>query len=205
MTTESTPVVVPPPLEPAPVRWHLIVGILGLLYGLFGLFAHTLMISSVFFFGAMMRMSGMGDISMPTPLKLATVASSGILLVLGVILVVGSVLVLRRRPLGATLMKLWAGARVVMVLVGVAVGFLMMPKQIDFQMEMVAAQRSMLRERNVPEDRLPPEDREFEQKKVMWSTLGFGVVALAFPLFVGVLFTNRRKLDDVESWKLIER
>jgi hypothetical protein len=205
MTTDAPTSIVPPPVDAAPVRWHLIVGILGILYGLLGGFAHLALLGSVFFYNSLLEMSGMRDVRFPMSLMVTAVLQSGILLILAVILAVGSVLVLMRRPRGASLMRLWAGARVFMVLVGVAAGFLQMPAQVDFQVQVAEAQRSMLRDRNVPEDRLPPADRETVQTRFLWTTIGIGVVTLAFPIFVGVLFTNRKKLDEVESWKLIER
>lgn len=200
VTTEAPPAA----LEGGP-RWHVIVGVLGLLYGLGGVLLHLGFLASVLFWKTMMSMAGLGDIEMPRVLVWSGLAQSAVLLVLGVMLAVGSAMLLARRPVGASIMRFWAGARLAMVLVGLVVGVVLTQPQLDFQLEMAERQRSLILERGGDPSLVPTPDRAQAERQVRWTTGGMALVVAAFPLFVGVLLTNRRKREEIEAWRLIDR
>ncbi|MFO0829013.1 MAG: hypothetical protein U0572_12810 [Phycisphaerales bacterium] len=186
-------------------RWRVIVGVLGLVYGVCGTLMWLLATVSSLFWKQFMAMAGMGNLEMPAPLFWNGIVSSFILLVLGLMLALGSGLLIARRPRGATLMRTWAALRILMVVVGLVAGFLTMPMQVDFQMTIVEAQRDMLRQRNVPEDQWPKADRAKAEAWIRYSMGGMAVLFAAFPLFVGLVLTSRAKKDEIESWASLPR
>jgi hypothetical protein len=186
-------------------RWHVVVGTLGLVYALGGILMHLFFLASVFFWKAMMSMAGLGDIEMPRVLVLSGLFQSAILLVLGVVLGIGSALVLARRPRGAALLRFWAGARLVMVLLSLVVGVVLTRPQVDFQLEMAERQRDLILERGGDPALVPVPERAQLERQVRWTTGGMALVVAAFPLFVGVLLTSRRKREEIEAWRLIDR
>lgn len=195
---------IPPSSDRGP-RWHVVVGALGLVYAFGGILMHLGFLASVLFWRTMMSMAGLGDIEMPRVLMVSGVVQSAILLVLGVVLGIGSALVLARRPRGASLLRFWAGARLVMILVGLVVGVVLTRPQIDFQLEMAERQRDLVLERGGDPAMVPVPDRAQLERQVRWTTGGMTLILAAFPIFVGVLLTSRRKREDIEAWRLIDR
>lgn len=186
-------------------RWHVLVGALGLVYAVGGVLMHLAFLGSVVFWRTMMSMAGLGDVEMPRVLMLSGIAQSAALLVLGVVLGIGSALVLARRPRGASIMRFWAGARLVMILVGLVVGVLLTRPQIDFQLGLAERQRDLVLERGGDPALVPVPERAQLERQVRWTTGGMALLLAAFPIFVGVLLTSRRKRDEIDAWRLIDR
>lgn len=203
---DATPTTLPPLAGPDGAesargfRWHLIVGGLGLVYGVAGILMHGLTIVGLLLWKPLMGMAGLGEVSMPQALYLHGLFQSGLLLLLGVVLVIGSSLLLLRRPRGAALLRFWAGTRLLMVVVGVVLGIVFMRPQIDFQVDMAERQRDLIAERGGDPSAVPVPNRDSMERQVRWTTAGMSIVLAAFPLFVGIVLTSRRKRDEIAEW-----
>lgn len=187
------------------LRWNIVVGVLGLLYAAGGLLMHLGALASTFFLEQMLAMGGMRDVVMPPVLRWAGAGQSCVLLVAGLLLGIGSALLIMRRPRGAAYMKAWVAIRIVMLVVGLVIGFALLKPNLDFQLSMAEAQARLLRERGTPEERIPKVDAaEAESQARIWMA-AMTVIPAAFPLFVGLLLTSRKKKAEIESWNLLIR
>ena len=191
--------------ETAPTRWHIVVGVLGLVYGAAGVLLHLGSIVMSFFSKQFFKMAGLGEIETPRMMVITALIQSSILLVLGGFLIVGSAMILARRPLGATLLRFWAGARIAMVVVGIGLGILTLKPQLEFQSQIIEAQKELVRDRGGDPSKIPSPDPKSQEMQARIMMAVFSVVLVAFPLFVGILLTSRRKKAEIEAWREISR
>lgn len=210
--SSDQPVIPPVSPEPsavapdsAPTRWHIVVGVLGLVYGAAGVLLHLGSIVMSFFSKQFFKMAGLGEIETPRLMVITALIQSSILLVLGCFLIVGSAMILARRPLGASLLRFWAGARIAMVVVGIGLGILTLKPQLEFQTRIFEAQKELVRDRGGDPNKIPTPDPKSQEMQARIMMGVFSVVLVAFPLFVGILLTNRRKKADIEAWGELSR
>jgi hypothetical protein len=181
-------------------RWPVIVGVLGLIYGILGCCAHTIAIGGVALSGFWMGLAGIKD-PPPMPNAALTVASSAITLVSGILLIVGSVLLLQRRSKCVSFLMTWVVLRLVLVVVGLVAGIALMQSQVEYGEKMDAMVREIIEAKSPGGTKnMPPFDRERQEQISRISLFGISVVMVAFPLFMGVLLTNRKKREEIESW-----
>ncbi|MDZ4753367.1 MAG: hypothetical protein SGJ11_02595 [Phycisphaerae bacterium] len=198
----------PSPSSPAQssgaFRWHIVVGVLGLLYGVGGMLLWLFMAASAILWKPMMKLAGVGDVE-PPPGMLPMGALALGLVIVGGLLVIGSAMVLAQRPRGLTLLRAWAFSRLVLVAIGLALGIATMAGQVDFEIRFNEAMRDKVRADGGDASRIPDVDRESAEQKARYMTLGFAVVLSAFPIFIAILTTSRRKIEEVETWHEILR
>jgi hypothetical protein len=110
----------------------------------------------------------------------------------------------QRRRSSRPLLAVWAATRLAMLVVGALLGVLTMPTQLDYQVAMNESVREMLRERNMSQadiDRsapvVKPEDLAGRQRLV---TIGMNVPLAAFPIFIGLLSTSRKKREEFDAF-----
>ncbi|MDZ4828892.1 MAG: hypothetical protein SGJ09_01680 [Phycisphaerae bacterium] len=193
------------PQDSAGPRWRLIVGVIGLIYGIGGSLMWIAALAGSLLWGPMMKMAGMGDIQMPAVIRLTSIVQSAVLVALGILLAIGSMNLLRMRPSGASIMRAWVVVRMFVLIASFILGFVLLPTQVAFQVKMVEVQRDVFRERGVPEKDLPVADPAKIEAWMRYSLGGISLVAAAFPIFVGVVLTNRKKKAEIDSWRTMIR
>jgi hypothetical protein len=177
-------------------RWYMIVGVIGAIYGFAGLLFHSCAIFNAAFPAAISGMFGQKTVPMPSAIRFTNLAQSLILFGAGLMLAIGSIMLARRQPRGAALMKGWVVIRLIMLVVGLVLGFVFLQATVDFQMANMEAQRE-----GAPANAPGMPSREMMETIFRYFLGGFTVLAAAFPLFVGILLSSRKKKDEIESWK----
>jgi hypothetical protein len=152
----------------------------------------------------LLSLSGMKAPAMPPVLVWTTAAQSVILAALGILLVVAGVRLFQRRRSSRTLLASWAIARIVMLVIGALIGVLTLPTQLDYQVAMNESVRDMLRDQGKSQaeiDATAPvvraEDLSGRQRLV---TVGMTLPLAAFPIFIGLLATSRKKRAEFDSF-----
>lgn len=182
--------------------WPTIFGAISLVLGVCGFCMQGLFTVSGLFSDRLMKMGGMEVSPPPKIFQLVAGVQGVILVILGVILIFGSAQLMMRRPLGATLVKFWVFARLVMVLAGLVAGVYLMKAQTDWQIAMTGEIRDSMRERGMKEADLPPvPDRESIERQSLWALVGFSVAYAVWPFVMAIVLTNRSVRDDIASWK----
>jgi hypothetical protein len=194
------------PATAEPTRWPLIVGVIGLVYGILGSCMYSF--GGVWLFiGPSFMASFMGMSDFPAmPNVWFLLFSSVAAVILGIMLIVGSVQLLRRRPSAGKTLLAWVVGRMILVVIGLVGGFVTLPSQIEYAERMDAAVREMVESRQAGASAsMPPFDRARQEQIGRWSLIGMNVLVVAFPLFVGILLTNPKKRAEIESWRDIIR
>ena len=190
-----------PPMEPTGVplddeetKWPKVIGVISLIYAIFGLLCQSGYVIVTAFADQFMRLASI-DVATPVALK-----ATGIVLAVGgialaILMLVGAIKLLRRQRSGVSLLKKWAVMRIVLILVGVIAGVLMAPAQVDMQQQVLEAQR----------DRLPPgqiPDRTDDQVwRGMMIQMGvFSALFAAYPVFLGFWISRKKITADVDRW-----
>jgi hypothetical protein len=152
----------------------------------------------------LLSISGMKAPPMPPVLLWTTAIQSVLLAFLGGLLLLAGIRLVQRRRSSRPLLAAWAATRLAMLVVGALLGVLTMPTQLDYQVAMNESVREMLRERNMSQadiDRsapvVKPEDLEGRQRLV---TIGMTVPLAAFPIFIGLLSTSRKKREEFDAF-----
>jgi hypothetical protein len=186
-------------------RWHLIVGVIGLVYGIIGLGLYLIGGLWIAFMPQLMGMMGFKDLP-PLP-------NLGIVLVqmiltggFGLALIIGSVKLLRRRTDCLRWLQIWAFGRLVLAAIGLVAGILMMPTQMAYSKAMDQAIRDQLEARSPGASKnMPPYDEERQAATTRYGILATNLIVVAFPIFVAFLTTSRKKREEVASWEHIIR
>lgn len=178
-------------LEREPRSWHTVVGILAMLWGAIGA------ISTV------VSMAGSADESVPPVLRggvgmALNVAALGI----GLCLVVGGLQLLRSRPSGVTLVRIWVPLT---ILVQAASIVLMITHQAEFEEALragIQASMDMQAERSgTPAQQVPAQ----MVRALYVSGLGCGGLAAIVPPAVAAFFVfGRRGREALVEWSLPE-
>lgn len=190
------------PVPPAePTRWPLIVGVIGLVYGGLGCCADTFFLAATAFspwFASLMGIKNPPEMPNQAIFLVSTLAT----LALCILLVVGSVQLLRRRASARSTLMAWVVARLVMLVVGLVIGFATLQGQVDYGEKWDQTVKAMVEERQPGATaKMPPFDRKRQELMARYSLVGMSVLFLAYPLFLGVLLTNRAKRAEIESWR----
>lgn len=183
----------------APQRWHIIVGVLGLLYGACGCCMQGAFVAFLTFGAKLIPMPPGADMP-PPPKPTLTAILSLITAASGLLLIGGSVQLLRRRGSAANLLFSWSTIRLLLVAVWLVVALQSMNEQIDYAEKMDTWGREMAKAngQSVPG---APFDREAARRSMPRQTVIFALVFAAFPVFIGVLASSRRKRDEMAAWE----
>lgn len=199
-----------PPIEPAPVPpeppgWPRTIGILCVVYGAGGVFLYGFCgLAGTLSQSWLLSFSGLEAPPMPPVLLWSTAIQSVLLAALGVVLVVGGVRLVQRRRSSRSLLGAWAAARLAVLVASALVAVLTTTTQLDYQVAMNESVRDMMREQGMAPaeiDRNAPvvtaEDLEGRQRLM---TIGMTLPLAAFPIFVGMLATSRRKRVEFDAF-----
>ena len=186
--------------------WPMIFGVISLVVGVLGTcvqgFGAAMSIAS----DKLMKMGGMDITPAPKSVQYIGGAQSVILVLLGIVLIVGSTLLILRRPLGATLVRFWAFARLVMVVLGLGAAVLTLKDQVAWQVTMNGEIRESLRKNGVKEEQLPPiQDSDAIGRQALWGVAGASVAFAVWPFVMAIVLTNRRNREDIASWASAQR
>ena len=197
------------PLEPAlddvwegadipQTKWPKVIGIISLIYALCGLLCQVGAGVGTFLSEFFMGMGGL-DVTMPPQLKYSTPVIALISFCIGLILLFGAINLLRRRPSGVSLHKKWAVIRLVVLVIGIAVGIVMLPANIEFQRSVQEATNRLAIEGGRPDAvRQFDEDSKWLQGRIMLGVTS-GLAAV-YPFFIG-FYLSRKKIDEeVAQW-----
>ncbi len=199
------PPIEPLPVPPEPPRWPRMIGIICIVYGAGGVFLYGFCgLAGTLSQSWLLSISGMKAPPMPPVLLWTTAIQSVLLAFLGGLLLLAGIRLVQRRRSSRPLLAVWAATRLAMLVVGALLGVLTMPTQLDYQVAMNESVREMLRERNMSQadiDRsapvVKPEDLEGRQRLV---TIGMTVPLAAFPIFIGLLSTSRKKREEFDAF-----
>lgn len=184
-------------------RWRIVFGSLSLVVGVMGFCMQGIGTGAVLFGGKLSEAAGFAVPPPPPVVAWVTTAQFAVLVVLGVLLIAGAAMLLRRNPLGRTLVLGWAIARLVMVVVGIALGLLTMKPQVEWQTEIVVSMREqMSKDPNVPPERLPviPE-RKAAETQLIRSLAVASLFFATWPFVMAIVLTRRHVREEVESWR----
>jgi hypothetical protein len=179
-----------------PARWPKVIGIISLIYAIGGLLCQGLgALNSVM--GEWLASLGGIDITMPPAMKIIGAASAVVTSIVGLVLLFGAIGLLRRRKSGLSLHKAWAAMRLVLIVIGLGLGVVMIPAQVDMQRSITEAQNRRLREANRPEITFD-ENAIVQRSKIMLGAMT-GATAI-YPLFVGFYLSRKKIAAEVEDW-----
>ncbi len=192
------------PLESG-TRWHLIVGVIGLVYGILGLGLNLLGGLWMAFMPQFMGMMGFKDLP-AMPSVGIVLAQMVVTAALGVVLIVGSVKLLRRRIDCLGWLQVWAFGRLILAVVGLVLGLLMLPSQLAYSKALDQAIRDQMEARSPGASKnMPAFDEERQAATTRYGILATNLIVVAFPIFVAFLTTSRKKREEVASWEHIIR
>lgn len=198
-----------PPTEPLfvppePPGWPRPIGILCIVYASGGILVYGFCgIAGTLLQGWMLSLSGLTAPPMPPVMMWTTAAQSTLLLLLGIVLLVAGIRLVQLRRSARPLLAAWAAARLALLLVSALVGVVTMPTQLDYQVAMNESVRDMMRGRGMAEAEVDSSApvvtaAELEPRQRM-MLLGMTLPLAAFPIFVGMLATGRKKRDEFDS------
>lgn len=184
--------------EPQPSRWPTVIGVISLIYALGGLLCQTSLGAWVIL-GDRLPEVWRAGMTLPPALKVMAMIQAFLGLIVGTILLVGAVNLLRRRRSGVKMLKTWAFARVLLVLLSAVITVLNAPANIQMQHESVEWTKRYFKENNV--SRPVPEYTDQELwRRTMIGLAVQSVLLSAFPVFVGS-YLSRKKIDAaVSQW-----
>jgi len=197
-----------PPTEHEPVEeqtqssWPKTIGVITLIYAIGGLVCQVGLVGSTLANEWLMSLANM-DVTVPATVKLTAASFGVVLLGLGILLLVGGVQLLRRRPSSIKLLKTWVVLRLVVLVVGVVVGFLTMPMQVNFQLELQAARNDALREAGQTDQVRDLTPEQIRRQITLQSFVASAAFAI-YPLFLGFYLSRRKVSAEVEQWDRIE-
>lgn len=182
-------------------RWPFMFGAISLVLGVFGFCFQGIGALFTVSPGVFMKMAGMELSAPPDSMRTTVMVQAVILCSLGVLLIAGSVLLMRRNPLGAKLVLVWAVARLAMVVAGLVAGVLLIKPQAAYAVTLTAEIRESLRKQGIKEGQLPPlvsqEDAESSQvRNLAIASIGFAI----WPFVMAIVLSGPRARADVAEW-----
>lgn len=181
--------------------WLTIFGALSLVVGVLGTCMQGIGAGMSLASDKLMKLGGMDVTPAPKVIQVIGGTQAVILMVLGIVLTLGSILLMMRRPLGATLVRFWAFARLVMVIAGLGAGVFTLKDQAAWQVTLNSEMRESLRKNGLKEEQLPPiPDREKIEAQSLWMLAGASVAFAVWPFVMAIVLTNRANREDIASW-----
>lgn len=185
------------PLDDEETKWPKVIGVISLIYALFGLLCQSGYAVATGFTDQLMQFFGM-EVTTPVVLKATAVLLAAVGIALGIVMLMGAIKLLRRQRSGVSLLKKWAVMRIILVLIGVVAGVLMAPAQIEMQQQMLEVQR----ERMPPDQaaRIPDLTDEQIWRRTMIQMGVMSALFAAYPVFLGFWLSRNKITADVERW-----
>lgn len=203
---ESQPVATGPPPPPQAAAgppeertaWPIVLGIIALIFGGFGLISNLFGAVSPFLFEGIMtslagNLPGEAQESMQASMEVArawrtwSVGFALVSVLVSAMLLVGGILLMMRRASAAQLLKLWSVARIFTAVVGAYVAF-------RIQQATFAAMRGSIAEEM---DQVP---ETFIAAFAMFSNVFSLLFGCALPVFMLIWFARQAIKDEVACW-----
>lgn len=196
-----------PPIEapgvaplPAESSWATGLGVVCLVYALLGILMNAVGLAFLAF-----NAQGAGLPEMVTAVQFGTGA---VAILLGVVLLIGGIALMRRRRLGATLVRVWVVARILVLLGAAAFGYVTLPQQVDAQLRMIEEAQQQAPSggsgrRGSVQVSVGGGSGLSRESLMRWSQLGLvaSVLAIgAFPVIAGWILSDRGRRAELETW-----
>jgi len=182
-------------------RWSIVFGSISLVYGVLGTCLQGAGAGMSVASDKIMKMSGMEVSPAPTVVQVVGGVQAGVLVILGIVLITGSAMTLLRKPLGVTLMRFWAYARLVMVIVGLVAGIVTLKPQVEWQITMTSEMRESLRNKGIKEEQLPPiPEREATEQRALWAIAGASLAFAIWPFVIAIALSRANVRADQAAW-----
>ncbi|NNF44719.1 MAG: hypothetical protein HKO59_12035 [Phycisphaerales bacterium] len=185
-------------VEPAATRWPTAIGVISIIYALGGMLCQVGAAVSSLASSWLMKLGGM-DVTVPAVLKVIGSVTAVVMFFVGLMLLIGGIRVLRRRASGIPLLRRWAVVRIVLLLIGVVVGIVLMPAQLDMQRSIQEATNERLREAGAA-DRVTEFDEDKTWRNLVITTGVTAAVASIYPLFLAFYLSRGKIADEVQHW-----
>lgn len=185
-------------VEPAATRWPTAIGVISIIYALGGMLCQVGAAVSSLASSWLMKLGGM-DVTVPAVLKVIGSVTAVVMFFVGLMLLIGGIRVLRRRASGIPLLRRWAVVRIVLLLIGVVVGIVLMPAQLDMQRSIQEATNERLREAGAA-DRVTEFDEDKTWRNLVITTGVTAAVASIYPLFLAFYLSPGKIADEVQHW-----
>lgn len=191
-----------PPVSPvvAESSWAAGLGVVCLVYALLGILVNAVGLAFLAF-----NAQGAGLPEMVTAVQFG---SGALAILLGVVLLLGAIAMMRRRRLGATLVRVWAVARILLLLAMAVFGYLTLPQQVDAQLRIIEEAQSEAAPSGGSGRRgsvqVTAGGGGLSREALMrWSRLGLVASVLvlgAFPVTAGWMLSDRSRRQEIETW-----
>ncbi len=185
--------------------WPTVVGIISIIYSLFGFLGNGCSSGMVWMSGVTLSLIGIDGTDVEFPLWLKVVQT--VMGVFGIglaILLMVAIGLMRRKAAALGQLKVWAVLAIVSTLIGIGIGFAAIQPNVEFQMAMQDAILDKVRK-----DGGDPDDPRFADLRKDEETMRresirnlaiVGVVPIIYPAIIGFLVTSRTRQEQVESW-----
>jgi hypothetical protein len=185
--------------EPDPAKWPVVIGVVSLIYALGGLLCQV-GVCAFMALGAKLPEEFRGGMNVPPSVRAVGMSQAAVTFIVGFVLLVGAIHLLRRSRKAVALLRAWAVARLVLILIGVVITILTAPAQIQMQRDAVEWQKRYFKEHNI--NRPVPEytDQELWRRTMINAGVISGVLAI-YPVFLGFYLSRKTINEQVERWR----
>ncbi len=203
----DSPAVLPPDdLAGHQAAWPTVVGIISIIYALFGIFGNGCGALLVWMGGVTLSLVGIdgADIQLPMWIKVVQSVMGLFGIGLAIMLVVGAIGLMRRRASALVVLKLWAVLAIVSTLLGIGIGFVSIEPNVQMQLSMQDAFRDKIRrDGGDPEDPRFADwnkDEETMRRESIRNLAILGAMPIIYPAIIGFLVTGRNRQAQAASW-----
>ena len=209
MNEESSSHSATPPVLPADdlqaraVRWPTVIGVISMVYGILALIANGCGAASPFATPFFLQMSGMDaeKLTMSPALVWVQVGSGVIGMVIAILLLAGSVSLLRRSTRSLGILKTWVALAIVTTLIGIGLGFVFLDANVQFQLDIQDATKSMIRDRGGNVSQFPAKTAEEIKSQSRLMLAIFGLLPMVYPVILGFLITSKSRAEQAMNWQ----
>ena len=202
--TDPSGVLPPDDLAGHQASWPTVVGIISIVYALFGIVANGCGTAFVYLGGQSLALMGIdaGDLQLPMWLKIVQTVMGLFGMGLGILLLAGAIGLIRRRIASLGVLKVWAVLAIVSTLVGIGIGFAAITPNVQLQLDIQDAIRDKIRRDGGDPAQIPELDKNEEtiRRESIRNLALFGAIPIIYPAIVGFLVTSRKRLDQAEEW-----
>ena len=185
-------------------RWRIVFGSLSLVVGVMGFCMQGMGTGMVVFGGQLSKSAGFDLPPPPAIVAGVTIAQFAVLVILGIALIAGATMLLRRNPAGRSMVLGWVVARLIMVVVGLALAVVTLKPTVDWQTEIVVTMREQMRRSpNVKPEQLPPiPEREAAEAQAIRGLAVASILFATWPFVMAIVLTRPFVRQEIESWRL---
>jgi len=181
--------------------WPTVVGVLCIIYALFGIAANSCNVLWPWAQGPFLSMTGLEGITIPWALASLTIIGGVVGVGLAIVLLVSGVGVLRRRAKGFQLLRLWVIIKIIETTIAFGAGIILMDTNIEYQQSIQDATRDLVRERGGNTGSIPIKTAEEMKRSTIIMTCVMVPFMFAFPVIIGWLCSKKAWQVEVDGWE----